>query len=239
MDGIIDVSRLGDLENYSVTEAYQPRWDNVLVLKAYDRETTYLMTKQGEELLLRKRLSEVLHDLSQLAGVHQVEMQTLYKIVRGQTRGLIAGHYELVPTCGRGNQQVVYYMAHHLDHYQRNQANDGVLLSFHGDGHQLINVTIDACYSTFERLKKQADEVGKIQLEGVKDICGRFGIQPSDFAQYTSGLTLHERFLHREQYERVFMDQIMKVVQRTAERCYGEDFSGDFYSQLRRILSLF
>ena len=121
MDEIIDISRLGDLKNYSVTTVFQPRWDNVLLMTPYDRERTYILTTDGEELILEQRLQEVLRNFGEFAGVHQIEMQTLYSIVKGQTMGIIAGHYELVPTCGRGNCWVAYYMAHHVDHYQRNQ----------------------------------------------------------------------------------------------------------------------
>ncbi|WP_278558542.1 hypothetical protein [Limosilactobacillus vaginalis] len=83
----------------------------------------------------------------------------------------------------------------------------------------------------------QAHEVGKIQLESVKNLCSRFGIGNSEVAHFACGTTNHEQFLHRKQYERVFMDQILKVVGQTADRCYGEDFTADFYKQLRRILA--
>ena len=133
MDEIIDISRLGDLKNYSVTTVFQPRWDNVLLMTPYDRERTYILTTDGE-----------------FAGVHQIEMQTLYSIVKGQTMGIIAGHYELVPTCGRGNCWVAYYMAHHVDHYQRNQENNGVLITFKCRSQKLITVAVGTCMKTFE-----------------------------------------------------------------------------------------
>ena len=162
MDEIIDISRLGDLKNYSVTTVFQPRWDNVLLMTPYDREQTYILTTDGEELILEQRLQEVLRDFGEFAGVHQIEMQTLYSIVKGQTMGIIAGHYELVPTCGRGNCWVAYYIAHHVDHYQRNQENNGVLITFKCRSQKLITVAVGTCMKTFERLLHQAHEVGKI-----------------------------------------------------------------------------
>lgn len=83
MDEIIDISRLGDLKNYSVTTVFQPRWDNVLLMTPYDRKRTYILTIDGEELILEQRLQEVLRNFGEFAGVHQIEMQTLYSIVKG------------------------------------------------------------------------------------------------------------------------------------------------------------
>ena len=237
MDEIIDISRLCDLNNYSVTTVFQPRWDNVLLMTPYDRKRTYILTIDGEELILEQRLQEVLRNFGEFAGVHQIEMQTLYSIVKGQTMGIIAGHYELVPTCGRGNCWVAYYMAHHVDHYQRNQGNNGVLITFKCRSQKLITVAVGTCMKTFERLLHQAHEVGKIQLESVKNLCNSFGIGNNEVGRFTCETTDHEQFLHRKQYERVFMDQILKVVGQTADRCYGEDFTADFYKQLRRILA--
>lgn len=236
MNGIIDISRLGELKDYSVTETFQPRWDNVLLMTAYDRERTYVLTIGGEELILPKRLHEVVHDFCEFAGVHQLEMQTLYNIVKGRTMGVIAGHYELVPTCGRGNCQVVYYMAHHLDNYQERKASNSVLLTFKGHGGRLISVTVDACIKTFERLLYQAHQVGKIQLETVKNLCNRFGVGDDELVHFSCGTTFHEQTLHRQQCERVLLDQIIKVVKQTADKHYGEDFDDSFYAQLKRIL---
>ena len=237
MDEIIDVSRLGDLKNYSVTAIFQLRWDNVLLMTPYDRKRTYILTTDGKELVLEQPLQKVLRNFGEFAGVHQIEMQTLYSIVKGQTMGIIAGQYELVPTCGRGNCRVAYYMAHHIDHYQLNQENNGVLITFKGCDQKLITVAVETCMKTFERLLHQAHEVGKIQLESVKNLCNSFGIGNNEFTYFTCAATNHEQFLHRKQYERVFMDQILKVVSRTADRCYGEDLTAGFYKQLRRILS--
>lgn len=239
MNEIIDVSRLGDLKNYVVTTVFQPRWDNVLLMTSFDRERTYILTTTGEELVLEQRLPEVLRHFGEYAGVRQIEMQTLYNLVKGKTKGIIAGHYELVPTCGRGNCWVVYYMAHHVDHYQRSQKDNGVLITFKGNNHQLITAAVGTGIKTFERLLHQAHAVGKIQLESVKNLCNSFGIGNNEVAHFTCETTDHEHFLHRQQYERVFMDQILKVVSRTADQCYGEDLTADFYKQLRRILALY
>lgn len=237
MDEIFDISRLGDLNEYTVTRVFQPRWDNVLLMTAYDRKRTYVLTVNGGELVLERRLAEVLKNFGEFAGVHQIEMQTLYSIVEGRTQGIVAGHYALVPTCGRGNSQVVYYMAHYLDNYQYDKTNNSVLITFKGVNDQLIAVTVDACLKTFQRFLNQARNVGQIQLESVKNLCNRFGIDDREVTQFTCKTTDHERLLHRQQYERVFMDQILKVVQQTADKCYGEDFTAEFYAQLRLILS--
>ena len=51
MNGIIDISRLGELEDYLVTSGFQPRWDNVLLMTGYDRERTYVLTRDGEGII--------------------------------------------------------------------------------------------------------------------------------------------------------------------------------------------
>ncbi|MBB1062869.1 hypothetical protein [Limosilactobacillus fastidiosus] len=239
MDGMIDISRLGELKKYLVTNGFQPRWDNVLLLTAYDREQTYVLTVDGEEYVLPKRLKDALHDFSKWANVHRIEMQTLYSIVGGRTPGIIAGHYELVPTCGQGNSRVAYYMAHSMDNYQPSQDNNGVLLTFKGTNQQLITVMIDACVKTFERHLKQAHAVGQIQLESVKNLCNRFGIGEQELNHLSCTTTYHERYLHRKQYEKVFLEQILKGVKQTADKCYGEDLTAEFYAQLRRTLTLY
>lgn len=239
MDGIIDISRLGELEEYLVASGFQPRWDNVLLLTAYDREQTYVLTVDGEEYVLPKRLKDVLHDFSKWANVPRIEMQSLYSMVGGRTPGIIAGHYELVPTCGQGNCRVAYYMAHYLDNYQPSQDNNGVLVTFKGTNQRLITVMIDACAKTFERLLNQAHAVGQIQLESVKNLCNRFGIGDQELNHLSCTTTYHEHYLHRKQYEKVFLEQILNGVKQAADKCYGEDLTANFYTLLRRILTLY
>ena len=239
MNGIIDISRLGELEDYLVTSGFQPRWDNVVLMTGYDRERTYVLTRDGEGIILPKRLKEVLHDFSEWADVPRIEMQILYRMVGGHTPGIIAGHYELVPTCGQSNCRVAYYMAHHMDNYQLNQENKNILITFKGANQRLITVMVDACMATFNRLLQQAHAVGKIQLESVKNLCNKFGIGDQELNHLSCTTTYHERYLHRKQYEKVFLDQILDGVKQTADKCYGDDLSTDFYAQLRRTLTLY
>lgn len=104
---------------------------------------------------------------------------------------------------------------------------------------RLITVMIDACAKTFERLLNQAHAVGQIQLESVKNLCNRFGIGDQELNHLSCTTTYHERYLHRKQYEKVFLEQILNGVKQAADKCYGEDLTIDFYTQLRRTLTLY
>ncbi len=44
--------------------------------------------------------------------VQEYEMEVHFAKVGCQTRGYVAGHHRLVPTCGSSNEQVIYYMVH-------------------------------------------------------------------------------------------------------------------------------
>lgn len=233
----VDVSKFKDLKDYQVTNIFQPRWDNTLLITPYDQYHTYVLTTDGEELILPQRLKAILHDFSEYAETSRLEMDTLYSIVKERTKGVIAGHYELVPTCGQTNCRVAYYMAHAVDHYSKNE--QGIVITFKGDNGSLISALVDACPKTFERLREKADQVGRIQLELVKNLCNRFGIGDTELTHFVGATTPHERELHRKQNEQVFFDQIVKIVQQAAEKMFGEDLDKGFYEYIRKSLGLY
>lgn len=111
----IDLMELHRLAIDGEPANYQVRWDNTLLIAAYDQDRTFILTTEGEKLVLKRRLSEVLDRFAEENSIHSHEMGVLYDLVGCRTRGYIAGHHRLVPTCGRSNSQVVYYMVHFLD----------------------------------------------------------------------------------------------------------------------------
>lgn len=235
MTDVIDLSCLEKLEIDEETIAFQPRWENVLVLAAYGKDKTFILTIRGEKIILHQRLKTVLRDFSMQMGIRQIETRTLFKMVNERTFSFVAGHYTLVPTCGHGNQQVVYYMGHHVDHLQKDPQRNAVLISFAAQD-KLVHISVDSCYRTVERLLTSANEAGKIQLEMLKNLCHQFGVQSDEFARYTCS-TSHENRLYRLQHEQVFLGQIIEAVQQTAEQQYAEDLPPAFYRQLRHVLS--
>lgn len=67
----VDVSRFKDLKDYQVTSIFQPRWDNTLLITPYDQNYTYVLTTDGEELILLndwKTFSTTLVSMLKLVG---------------------------------------------------------------------------------------------------------------------------------------------------------------------------
>lgn len=50
---------MGEVANYLV------QWDNTLLLTAYDQNRTFVLTADGEQLLIRERLKDVLSRFAQ------------------------------------------------------------------------------------------------------------------------------------------------------------------------------
>lgn len=82
----VDVSRFKDLKDYQVTSIFQPRWDNTLLITPYDQNYTYVLTTDGEELILPQRLKNILHDFSEYAEASRLEMDTCIVSLRNGLR---------------------------------------------------------------------------------------------------------------------------------------------------------
>ena len=77
----IDMAKIASLPIDGVTDNFQVRWDNTLLIAAYDQERTFILTVDGEQLVLRRRLREVLHRFACENSVHNHEMHALYQLV--------------------------------------------------------------------------------------------------------------------------------------------------------------
>ena len=62
---IIDMSMLDKLKIDGEVANYLVRWDNTLLLTAYDQNRTFVLTADGEQLLIRERLKDVLSRFAQ------------------------------------------------------------------------------------------------------------------------------------------------------------------------------
>lgn len=56
----IDMSRLDKLKIDGEVANYLVQWDNTLLLTAYDQNRMFVLTIDGEQLLIRERLKDVL-----------------------------------------------------------------------------------------------------------------------------------------------------------------------------------
>ena len=62
---IIDMSMLDKLKIDGEVANYLVQWDNTLLLTAYDQNRTFVLTVDGEQLLIRERLKDVLSRFAQ------------------------------------------------------------------------------------------------------------------------------------------------------------------------------
>ena len=61
----IDMSRLDKLKIDGEMANYLVQWDNTLLLTAYDQNRMFVLTIDGERLLIRERLKDVLSRFAQ------------------------------------------------------------------------------------------------------------------------------------------------------------------------------
>ena len=61
----IDMSRLDKLKIDGEAANYLVQWDNTLLLTAYDQNRMFVLTIDGERLLIRERLKDVLSRFAQ------------------------------------------------------------------------------------------------------------------------------------------------------------------------------
>ena len=61
----IDMSRLDKLKIDGEVANYLVQWDNTLLLTAYDQNRMFVLTIDGEQLLIRERLKDVLSRFAQ------------------------------------------------------------------------------------------------------------------------------------------------------------------------------
>lgn len=174
MSEIIGMAKLQALAIDEETTSFQVRWDNTLLVTAYDHDRTFILTRDGERIVLQRSLTEVLSSFARENLVYHYEMAALYGMVGCQTFGYIAGHNRLVPTCGRTNSQVVFFMVQYLDHAAELASDKRVSLRLKGR-HETYHVYVDTSYKTFCRMVRGADEVARLQLQDHECFSQRYG----------------------------------------------------------------
>lgn len=83
----IDMSMLDKLKIDGEVANYLVQWDNTLLLTAYDQNRTFVLTADGEQLLIRERLKDVLSRFAQTNLIYEYEMEVHFAKVGCQTRG--------------------------------------------------------------------------------------------------------------------------------------------------------
>lgn len=173
----IDLAKILKLPIDEETNAFHPSWDNAILLTAYDGSRTFVLTRDGRNLLLTLPLRDVLNRFAQENDVAKYERQALYDLVGARKgRGYIAGHHRLVPTHGTTNANVVYYMAHLLDEEGISANEQQLVISFHGRK-QIFRVHVDTSLQTFNRLLKAANEAADYQLDELDWLMHNYGVK--------------------------------------------------------------
>lgn len=228
----LDLRRLDLLPIDEITNGFEVRWNNTLLLTTYRNDQTLVVTTQGRCLVLKRSLKQVLDQFAESVGIHYFEMRALYQMIGERTQGYVAGNYQLVPTCGRTNARVVYYMNHHLDNFVLD--DDGAILATFMTDHQTYQrVLIDTNWQTFRRLQSAAQQVSKMHLESFENLCRHYGVKRRSvqgMTSQTSPLILKQRRAHHEQ---VLFQMLNQVVTESALTVYGENFAPHFYSHLK------
>lgn len=210
----------GSLKVDMVTECFQPRFDNTLALMAYQKQTI-ILTTNGQIVALKRPLRECLKDFCIQNGIYQYEMDAYYVHVNCRTQGLIAGHNRLVPTHGRSNSQVVYYMAHHLGDYCYSKEMNRLLISFE-DFH--VQIYVDVSLATFQRIIDAADQVSVLQLRNVQSIIKRYGMEKGELRKLRQADDTYCSYQQALRFDRhIRQAMLQNIFRRTFLHSFGEE----------------
>lgn len=219
----LDLSKMSSLLLDEETASFQPSWDNTILMTAYGRERTFILTWDDRCLVLPRSLREVLEQFARDNDIAEFECQALYDMIDvHKGRGYIAGHNRLVPTCGTSNDQVVYYVAKRL--FDKRATEDGqTMASFRGWKRQIFRVKIDTGYKTFMNLLQAADDAAKLQLDALEWRMHSFGIKQVDKRESVHFYNMcgNRRAMSRDLRRRWMMMLVRRVIRNycTEEEC--------------------
>ncbi|MFR0608659.1 hypothetical protein ACLUV9_09785 [Limosilactobacillus balticus] len=212
---IIDMSMLDKLKIDGEVANYLVQWDNTLLLTAYDQNRTFVLTVDGEQLLIRERLKDVFSRFAQANLIYEYEMEVHFAKVGCQTRGYVAGHHRLVPTCGSSNEQVIYYA---------------------GDKY---HVQVATSARTFRRIVSAADEVANDQLSLFEYWMHRLGkvkrelFERTYFGDYCVYTKLRKLALD------LFIRTVLHILNKAHKKVYGEETPAELVKEVKRVINKF
>lgn len=235
--------QLPDFYNYTIKELVNSAmnrvndkrldWQNTLLLTRANEDETFVLMKNGSRLLISKKMSEVLNDFSRENECFDRCIRPCYQFVKETIHGRVSGHYRLLPSSGHQNQDVVYYMAHHMRefHYLR-ESGEMVLTMVTDQGE--INVKVLAYEKTFKRILENADAVSHLQLMEVHHKMHRYGIKHhcNDIAnQY------HENKERSRKVMEIVLERYYSVTKIVYKNLYGELPGEEYRKEFIRVLN--
>ncbi len=219
----LDLNKMSSLLLDEETASFQPSWDNTILITAYDKERTFILTRDNRCMVLPRSLREVLEQFARDNDIAEFECQALYDMIGvHKGRGYIAGHNRLVPTCGTSNGRVVYYVAKRL--FDKRATEDGqTVASFRGRKHQIFRVKIDTGYKTFINLLQAADDAAKLQLNALEWRMHSLGVKRVNKRENVHFYDMcgNRRVMSRDLRRRWMMILVRRVIRKycTEEEC--------------------
>lgn len=228
----IDLRKLTTLPISEFTNGFAVRWENTLLVTRYQPKQTLVLTRDGQLIVLNKSLKKVLDAFTEESGIHYYEMQCLYNLVAERTMGYVAGNRALVPSCGRTNPAVVYFMDHQLDNYCLDEDTGTILATFKGRKRMMIRVLIDTNLKTFRRMREAAHAVGAIHLSALETLCWHYGAKKRDLVGMAKKRGQRTWYHQRDHHESMIFQIMLRTVQAAAQQSYGENLTPEFYRAL-------
>lgn len=229
----LDLSKLPEVRIDVETDGFQPRWDNTILMTAYDRTRTFILTSDGRHLVLGHSLQETLTKFASDNDVDDYIMRSLYgKIGRSKGRGLIAGNNRLVPTHGKTNKHVAYYMANLLDSHDHCNQRDMELAAFVSEG-QTYYVYFDTAKKTFKKLIDAADAVATLQLDALKWLKHNYG--DAKIEERRGVRTFQDGRQYRQTCHAIMYAKVMEIARQTfLDECTAE-YQKEIAEKIKRL----
>ncbi len=211
---IIDMSMLDKLKIDGEVANYLVQWDNTLLLTAYDQNRTFVLTIDGE-------------------------LEVHFAKVGCQTRGYVAGHHRLVPTCGSSNEQVIYYMVHLMEDASELESDKRVEMIMNGREGDKYHIQIATSERTFRRIVSAADEVAKEQLSLFEYWMYRLGkvkreiFERTYFGDYCVYTKLRKLALD------LFIRTVLHILNKAHKKVYGEETPAELVKEVKRVINKF
>ncbi|MBD5091444.1 MAG: hypothetical protein HDT49_07145 [Lactobacillus sp.] len=232
----IDMSMLDKLKIDGEVANYLVQWDNTLLLTAYDQNRTFVLTIDGEQLLIRERLKDVLSRFAQANLIYEYEMEVHFAKVGW---GYVAGHHRLVPTCGSSNEQVIYYMVHLMEGASELESDKRVEMIMNGRKGDKYHVQIATSERTFRRIVSAADEVAHDQLSLFEYWMYRLGklkregLKWTYFGDYCVYTKLRKLALD------LFICTVLHILNKAHKKVYGEETPAELVKEVKRVINKF
>lgn len=235
----IDMQMLNKLKIDGEVANYQVQWDNTLLLTAYDQHRTFVLTVDGEQLLIRERLRDVLSRFARENLIYDYQMEAQFDRVGCQTRGYVAGHYRLMPTCGSSNEQVVYYMVHLLENAKELENDKRIKMIMNGRQTDKYHIQVATSERTFRRIVKAADKVANVQLSLFEYTSYQIGKMEKEKTKrtYFGDYCVHTKL--RDLALNISIRTILHILNKAHKKVYGEEMPAELVKEVKRVINKF